>query len=108
MIHTTRGTPDTGFDKVDRSRFLDELQPLGEPFVVRGLADEWPAFDAARDQRALVERCAVLDGQPAYDERFAERLQLVEKPRSVDFVEFPYRACHGSGEVICSGAATTL
>jgi hypothetical protein len=27
--------------------------------------------------------------------RFAERLQLVEKARSVDFVELPYLARHG-------------
>jgi hypothetical protein len=69
------------FDKVDRSRFLDELQSLGEPFVVRGLADGWPAVRAARESdEALVEylcRYSTVEpvdmvvGRPEIEGRFA-------------------------------------
>lgn len=41
---------------VDRARFDAELQPAGEPVVLRGLAAEWPAVQAAKaGDAALVD-----------------------------------------------------
>ena len=67
--------------EVDRRRFLDELRPLGEPFVIRGFADQWPAVRAARESdEALVAylcRYAALEpvdmvvGRPEIEGRFS-------------------------------------
>ncbi len=36
------------YEGVDRRRFMEEIRPLGVPAVLRGLAAEWPAVEAAR------------------------------------------------------------
>jgi hypothetical protein len=35
------------YEHVDRRRFLDEIRPIGQPAVLRGLAAGWPAVQAA-------------------------------------------------------------
>lgn len=36
------------YDSVDPRRFQEEIRPSGQPAVLRGLASEWPAVQAAR------------------------------------------------------------
>jgi hypothetical protein len=54
--------PIADYEGVDRDRFLEDIRPAGQPAVLRGLAQGWPAVAAARDSdEALV----------AYMKRFA-------------------------------------
>jgi hypothetical protein len=36
------------WEHVDRVRFLEEIRPLGEPAILRGIAAQWPGVAAAR------------------------------------------------------------
>jgi hypothetical protein len=36
------------FEGVDRRLFLEQIRPAGQPAILRGLADNWPAVQAAR------------------------------------------------------------
>ena len=66
---------------VERSRFLNELRPAGEPFVVRRLTDQWPAVRHARESdEALVsylcrfataEPVDMVVGRPEIEGRFS-------------------------------------
>ena len=40
-------TPIREYEGVDRRRFLEEIRPAGQPAVLRGLARDWPAVQAA-------------------------------------------------------------
>lgn len=40
--------PVAEYHGVGRDRFRDEIRPLGQPAVLRGLASHWPAVEAAR------------------------------------------------------------
>ena len=43
-------------DEVDFARFHEEIRPAGKPVVMRGLAADWPAVEAARrSDRAIVD-----------------------------------------------------
>jgi hypothetical protein len=71
------------YERVDRARFADEIRPLGQPAVLRGLVADWPAVRAARQSaQALVDylkRFAVarevplLLGPPEIEGRFFYR-----------------------------------
>lgn len=41
--------PIAEYEGVDRRRFLDEIRPKGEPAVLRGLAEDWPAVAKGRE-----------------------------------------------------------
>jgi len=66
---------------VDRSRFLDELRPAGEPFVIRAVADDWPAVRHARKSNeslieylgkfATAEPVDMVVGRPEIEGRFS-------------------------------------
>ena len=68
------------YERVDRATFLEEIRPAGWPAVLRGLAADWPAVQAARisDEAfvAYLERFAVdrpvaaIIGEPAIKGRF--------------------------------------
>lgn len=64
---------------VDRRRFRDEIAPLGQPAVLRGVVTEWPAVAAGRDAASIAaylrgldlsSSCDVLIGSPASRGRF--------------------------------------
>jgi hypothetical protein len=64
-------------EKVDRKRFLEELRPIGEPVVLRGLAEHWPAVaEARRSDEAMF----------AYLSRFAttEPVEMVVGPPEIE------------------------
>jgi hypothetical protein len=68
------------YHDVDRTRFLDEIRPLGQPAVLRGYALHWPAVQAGlRSDEALVDyvrtfrvdqKVNVLVGAPEIGGRF--------------------------------------
>jgi hypothetical protein len=68
------------YERVDRRRFDEEIRPAGQPAVLRGLARDWPAVEAARQSgEALVafmkgfavqQPIAALVGEPEIDGRF--------------------------------------
>jgi hypothetical protein len=65
------------WERVDRARFLEELRPLGEPAVLRGLSDDWPAVaEARRSDEAIL----------AYLSRFAttEPVEMVVGPPEIE------------------------
>ena len=72
--------PMAEFADVDRHRFEDEIRPLGQPAVLRGLARDWPAVRAAEESdEALIgylrrfrtaQPVPVLVGDPAIEGRF--------------------------------------
>jgi len=74
------------YQGVDRPRFLDEIRPLGQPAVLRGLAETWPAVQAAgrsADQLCIYLKqfqthrpVSVLIGPPEIDGRFFYRDDL--------------------------------
>lgn len=39
------------FEAVDRARFASEIQPAGQPAILRGLVKDWPAVRAAAESR---------------------------------------------------------
>lgn len=47
MTQLAEPKPIREFEGVDRRRFLDEIRPAGQPAVLRGLARDWPAVQAA-------------------------------------------------------------
>lgn len=61
---------------VDRAQFRDEIMPLGQPAVLRGLVRDWPAVRAETGIAAYLRRfdlnrdCDVLIGAPASGGRF--------------------------------------
>jgi len=72
--------PIRDYEGVDRRRFLEEIRPAGQPAVLRGLAQDWPAVQAALRsdeeivaylKRFRVERpvCAIV-GAPEIGGRF--------------------------------------
>ncbi|MDG5488493.1 cupin-like domain-containing protein [Sphingomonas sp. BGYR3] len=73
-------TPIRELAGVDRARFISEIQPAGQPVVLRGHAEHWPAVRAARQSdEALAEIFAahhpqrpvqVLVGAPEIEGRF--------------------------------------
>jgi hypothetical protein len=56
-------TPIREFSNVDRRMFAEEIRPLGQPAVLRGLAADWPAVEAGR--RSAESLVAYLGGFPA-------------------------------------------
>ena len=72
--------PIAEYSDVGRDRFLEEVRPLGQPAVLRGLGSAWPAVQAARRsdrelidyvRRFSVDRAVpVLVGDPEIEGRF--------------------------------------
>jgi hypothetical protein len=48
MIEWSRIQPVATFEAVGQDRFLQHIQPLGKPAVLRGLVAHWPAVEAGR------------------------------------------------------------
>lgn len=80
MTEVPKPRPVSEYEGVDRRRFLEEIRPLGQPAVLRGLASDWPAVRAARtsDQRivdylrafAAGARVQVIVGDPEIEGRY--------------------------------------
>jgi mannose-6-phosphate isomerase-like protein (cupin superfamily) len=74
------------YDAVDRQRFQDEIRPLGQPAILRGLAADWPAVAAGRAGDAAIvdylkafgaaRRIRALVGPPEIEGRFFYRDDL--------------------------------
>lgn len=75
------------YEGVDRRLFLDEIRPAGQPAVLRGLAADWPAVQAARrsDEELIAymksfrrndEPVTAIVGQPEIEGRFFYRDDL--------------------------------
>jgi hypothetical protein len=72
--------PIAEYSGVDRTEFRSAIRPLGQPAVLRNVAEDWPAVRAARDsdddliaylRRFLVDRpVAALVGPPEIEGRF--------------------------------------
>src|SRR5437763_17219034 len=68
------------YERVDQRVFEDRIRPAGQPAVLRGLADDWPAVSAARisdeefvayvKARSAGKRVTAIVGQPDIDGRF--------------------------------------
>lgn len=68
------------YGPVDRARFREEIRPAGQPAVLRGLAADWPAVQAARSsdeeivaylKRFRVDRpVTAIVGEPEIEGRF--------------------------------------
>jgi hypothetical protein len=76
-------TPIAEYRDVDRARFSEEIRPLGQPAVLRGLAADWPAVAAGRESAAaladylkrfaVAREVPVLIGSPEIEGRFFYR-----------------------------------
>lgn len=76
------------YAQVDRARFADEIRPLGQPAVLRGLVGHWPAVAAGRESAealadylrrfAVARELPVLVGPPEIEGRFFYRDGLTE------------------------------
>lgn len=86
MSNLPQPAPIAEYRDVDRRRFREEIRPLGQPAVLRGLARNWPAVEAGRrSPRDLAEYLmrlarprplAVLVGTPDIRGRFFYRDDL--------------------------------
>ncbi len=89
--------PVAEYEAVDRRRFVEEIRPLGQPAVLRGLADQWPSVQASRlsaeelanylMRMAAPKPLAVLVGAPEIEGRFFYREDL----RSLNFARLTTR-----------------
>ena len=89
--------PVAEYDGVDRRRFLEEVRPLGQPAVLRGLGKDWPAVAAGRQsgealaaylmRLASPKPLAALVGPPEIEGRFFYRDDL----RSLNFARVTTR-----------------
>jgi len=80
LSHLPEPAPIREYQGVDRRQFDEEIRPLGQPAVMRGLAGDWPAVAAARRSPtelanhlmsfALPKALAVLVGPPEIGGRF--------------------------------------
>jgi hypothetical protein len=80
MTDSEKLRPIAEYVGVDKTGFDNEIRPLGQPAVLRGIADEWPAVSAARrSDEALTDYLrrfavgrpvAAIVGAPEIDGRF--------------------------------------
>lgn len=62
-----QAAPVRAWDHVDAQRFCEEIQPLGEPALMRGLAKDWPLAQAGRRGQAAVLSALAPYGQAPID-----------------------------------------
>lgn len=78
--------PVAEYEGVDRARFRDEIRPLGQPAVLRGLAAHWPVVRASSTEAfadylkglASPRPVSVLIGPPEIEGRFFYKPGLAE------------------------------